>query len=72
MCFQFYEGKGYSADFTDHMGRVIKEFEVEPEQERLSKKTFPGWKYVAPDAYKMGGKGTAEFVFQAIKIYCGK
>ena len=21
---------------------------------------------------KMGGKGTAEFVFQAIKIYCGK
>ena len=22
MCFQFYEGKGYSAEFTDHMGRV--------------------------------------------------
>ena len=21
---------------------------------------------------KMGGKGTAEFVYQAIKIYCGK
>ncbi len=32
MCFQFYEGKGYSADFTDHMGRVIKEFEADPEQ----------------------------------------
>ena len=32
MCFQFYEGKGYSADFTDHMGRVIKELEADPEQ----------------------------------------
>lgn len=32
MCFRFYEGKGYSADFTDHMGRVIKEFEADPEQ----------------------------------------
>ncbi len=30
MCFQFYEGKGYSADFTDHMGRVIKELEADP------------------------------------------
>ena len=32
ICFQFYEGKGYSADFTDHMGRVIKDFEADPEQ----------------------------------------
>ena len=32
MCFQFYEGKGYSADFTDHMGQVIKELEADPEQ----------------------------------------
>ena len=32
MCFQFYEGKGYSADFTDHMGRVIKELETDSEQ----------------------------------------
>ncbi|MCR5415351.1 MAG: DUF1284 domain-containing protein [Pseudobutyrivibrio sp.] len=32
MCFQFYEGKGYSKDFTDHMGRVIKEMENAPEQ----------------------------------------
>lgn len=32
MCFQFYEGKGYSADFTDHMGRVIKELEADLEQ----------------------------------------
>ena len=32
MCFQFYEGKGYSADFTDHMGRVIRECEASPEQ----------------------------------------
>ena len=24
MCFPFYEGKGYDADFTDHMGRVIR------------------------------------------------
>jgi hypothetical protein len=32
MCFQFYEGKGYSADFTDHMGRVIKELEADPSQ----------------------------------------
>ena len=32
MCFQFYEGKGYSADFTDHMGRVIKELEADTTQ----------------------------------------
>ncbi len=32
MCFQFYEGKGYSVDFTDHMGMVIREFEEDPLQ----------------------------------------
>ena len=32
MCFQFYEGKGYSEDFTDHMGRIIREMETEPSQ----------------------------------------
>ena len=32
MCFQFYAGKGYSADFTDHMGKVIKEFADAPWQ----------------------------------------
>ena len=32
MCFQFYEGKGYSEDFTDHMGRVIRDCEKEPDQ----------------------------------------
>lgn len=32
MCFQFYEGKGYSEDFTDHMGRVIRECEEDPDQ----------------------------------------
>ena len=37
MCFQFYEGKGYSADFTDHMGRVIKELETDPEQKVVLK-----------------------------------
>ena len=31
MCFQLYEGKGYSEDFTDHMGRVIRQLEKEPE-----------------------------------------
>ena len=30
MCFQFYEGKGYSEDFTDHMGRIIREMETDP------------------------------------------
>ena len=37
MCFQFYEGKGYSADFTDHMGRVIKELEADPGQKVMLK-----------------------------------
>ncbi len=31
MCFQFYEGKGYSAEFTDHMGRVIRALSEAPE-----------------------------------------
>ncbi len=30
MCFQFYEGKGYSAEFTDHMGRVLRELTADP------------------------------------------
>ena len=37
MCFQFYEGKGYSDDFTDHMGNVIKELEANPEQKVVLK-----------------------------------
>ena len=32
MCFQFYEGKGYSEDFTDHMGRVIRACEEKSDQ----------------------------------------
>ena len=32
MCFQFYEGKGYSEEFTDHMGRIIREMEADPAQ----------------------------------------
>ena len=32
MCFQFYEGKGYSEDFTDHMGRVIAQLGKDPSQ----------------------------------------
>lgn len=32
MCFQFYQGKGYSSDFTDHMGKVLRAFEEAPEQ----------------------------------------
>ncbi len=32
MCFQFYEGKGYSEDFTDHMGRIIRRMEEDPSQ----------------------------------------
>lgn len=32
MCFQFYKGKGYSADFTDHMGMVIRELTDAPHQ----------------------------------------
>ena len=31
MCFRFYEGKGYSAAFTDHMGRVIRALSERPE-----------------------------------------
>ena len=31
MCFPFYEGKGYGADFTDHMGRVIRALSARPE-----------------------------------------
>ena len=37
MCFQFYEGKGYSEDFTDHMGRIIRECEVDPQQKLVLK-----------------------------------
>lgn len=33
MCFQFYEGKGYSEEFTDHMGRVIAFLDSDPETE---------------------------------------
>ena len=32
MCFEFYEGKGYSEDFTDHMGSIIRELENNPNQ----------------------------------------
>jgi hypothetical protein len=32
MCFQFYEGKGYSEDFTDHMGKIVRSLEEHPEQ----------------------------------------
>ena len=32
MCFQFYEGNGYSEDFTDHMGRIIREMEADQSQ----------------------------------------
>ena len=31
MCFQFYEGKGYSAEFTDHMGGVIRALSERPD-----------------------------------------
>ena len=30
MCFLFYEGKGYSAEFTDHMGSVVRAFADSP------------------------------------------
>ena len=30
MCFQFYEGKGYDADFTDHMGKIIQMLSEDP------------------------------------------
>ena len=32
MCFQFYEGKGYDADFTDHMGKILKMLSDDPTQ----------------------------------------
>lgn len=32
MCFNFYVGKGYSEDFTDHMGKVIKFLYDNPDQ----------------------------------------
>ena len=37
ICFQFYEGKGYSTDFTDHMGNVINEFKINPSQKIILK-----------------------------------
>ena len=37
MCFQFYEGKGYSPDFTDHMGRILHEMEEDPSQKIVLK-----------------------------------
>ena len=40
MCFQFYEGKGYSEDFTDHMGRIIREMESDPSQKIRLKMGF--------------------------------
>ncbi len=30
MCFQFYEGKGYDENFTDHMGQIIHKMEANP------------------------------------------
>ena len=33
MCFQFYVGKGYDDNFTDHMGRIIREMEANPSAE---------------------------------------
>lgn len=30
MCFQFYKGKGYNEDFTDHMGRIARELADNP------------------------------------------
>lgn len=32
MCFQFYRGKGYSADFTHHLGTVIRNLSADPFQ----------------------------------------
>ncbi len=31
MCFQFYAGKGYSAEFTDHIGRVVRALSDNPQ-----------------------------------------
>ena len=33
MCIQFYEGKGYGEEFTDHMARVIYDMEKNPLRE---------------------------------------
>ena len=30
MCFHFYAGKGYDAEFTDHLGRVIRALSAHP------------------------------------------
>ena len=32
MCFQFYEGKGYNAEFTDHMGKIVRRLTDDPSQ----------------------------------------
>lgn len=32
MCIQFYEGKGYDADFTDHMGKIVQTLYADPSQ----------------------------------------
>ncbi len=37
MCFQFYKGVGYSEDFTDHMGKTIKELNKDPSQKIILK-----------------------------------
>lgn len=31
MCFQFYRGKGYSEEFTDHMGRIVRFLSEHPQ-----------------------------------------
>ena len=31
MCLQYFEGKGYSNDFTSHMGKIQKQMESNPE-----------------------------------------
>ena len=31
MCFQFYEGKGYSSDFCDNMSKILAELEKNPD-----------------------------------------
>ena len=32
MCFQFFEGKGYNADFTKHLGRLLESLAEAPAQ----------------------------------------
>ena len=40
MCFQFYEGKGYDAAFTDHMERIVSALAGDPSQPvRLTEQT---------------------------------